>query len=133
LSGASATSLGLDVSGILSGFVNAFFLASSCFLASFVGEEDRDADDIQDFLLSIESERAGDSDLGDSVCLRGSVRVSVRLRSGFGSAEWSRLLLEKDRNLDDRRELLGLNCGRISKCSSTGASSESGLDPSEDE
>jgi hypothetical protein len=124
LSGLSTT-----FSGMLSVLVNTFFLASSCFFASFDGEEDRDADDIQDFRRSNERERAGDSDLGESVCLR----VSVRLRSGLGSAEGSRDLLEKDKNLDDRRELLDLSWGRISRCSSTDASSESGLEPSEDE
>ena len=136
--GLSATSRVLDFSGMLSAPVrvlrllgsalNDFFLASSSFTElgrSWAGEDDLDGDEIQDFLLNLVSDRTGDMELGDSACLR----LSLRLRSGFGSAEGSRPLLLNDRNLDDRRELLGLNC---SICSSWGASSESGLDPPDD-
>jgi hypothetical protein len=48
----------------------------------------------------------------------------------LGSIEGSLLLLEKGRNLDDRRVVAaGLNCGISRAC---GASSEDGLDPPEE-
>lgn len=116
--GLSVTSLALECSGILivpvkdlrrfASTFNEFFLDSPSLTGlatSFAGEEDLDCGKIHDFLRSFVSDRAGDDELGDSACFR----VSVRLRSGLGSTEGSRLLLEKDRNLDDRREMVGFN------------------------
>lgn len=97
------------------------------FSFNFVGDPDLDCeDDIHDFLLNLDSDREGDSEWGGPA----SVRESWRLRRGFGSSDGSLLLLEKERNLDVRRELDGRNCGI---CSAWGASSESGLEPLEDE
>ena len=125
LSEPSVASLASDFSGMLVTLADAFFFAS------LVGDDDRDDDEIHDFLLKFESDLTGVMGLGESACLIFSFPASVRVRSGLGSLEGSRLLLEKGKNLDDRRELLCLNCG-ICKCSS-GASSELGLEPPEDE
>lgn len=141
--GLSVESLALDFSGMLSAAVkdlrlvastlNEFFLGSSTFTGlvvsfgvSFVGDDGLDCDDTQLFLRSFVSDRTGELELEESACFT----LSLRLRSGFGSAEGSRLLLEKGRNLDDRRERLGRNCGI---CTTWGPSSDSGLEPPEDE
>jgi hypothetical protein len=104
---------------------NKLFPASSVLPApslSLVGELDLDCDVIQDFLLNLDSDREGDMELG----VPGSLRVSLRLRL---DSDRSRLLLEKGRNLDERRAAAGFNCGIWSPGL---PSSESGLEPSED-
>ena len=92
---------------------------------SFVGELDREVGDIHDFLLSLDNERAGESE-GDASSF---LVDSRRLLAGFRSSEGSRLLDEKGRNLEARRELEGLNSGSCS----LGAFSDAGLEPPDDE
>lgn len=113
-------------------FASSFWAAFFSFLLSFVGEVVVVVVVVgccccwtYDFLLSFVRDLDGEL-FGDSV----SLTASLRLRSGLGSTEGSLLLLEKGRNLDDRRVVLaglsGLNCGISSAC---GASSEDGLEP----
>ena len=52
-----------------------------------------------DFLRRFVKEREGEGE-GESACLT----ASGRPRSGFGSADGSRLLVEKGRNLEERRD-----------------------------
>jgi hypothetical protein len=87
-------------------------------MSFFVGEAGLDCEDTHDFLLNFDSERAGDS-LGELDCLRTSIRPVL----GCGSCDGSRLLLEKGRNLDVRREMLGFIWGI---CSAWTTASESG-------
>lgn len=119
-----------------------FFVLSSFFELSFsrAGEDEdfRDCwscDTIQDFLRSFDMERTGEPLGGDSVCLAASLTASLRPRSAFLSAfrsvDGSRLLLEKGRNLDDRRELLAGRSWGICTASRSGASSDEGVDPPE--
>jgi hypothetical protein len=97
------------------------------FSFSFVGEDDLDwLGGIHDFLRNLDSDRAGDMEPEVSVSF--SLGPSGRVRRDLRSCDGSRLLLANGRNLDDRRERLGFICGICS----TGASSESGLDPPED-
>jgi hypothetical protein len=126
------TSFVLDSSGMLSGAVrdlrlllsmSPVFSVSCASSLSFVGELGLDCDTIQDFLLSLDSDREGDME----VCVSDALRVSLRLRL---DSDDSRLLLEKGRNLDDRREAGGFNCGIWSL---DVPSSESGAEPSEEE
>lgn len=91
---------------------------------SFVGDDDRDCDEIHDFRLSLLNDRPGEMGVGSTFFWS-----SWRLRLSLGSSEGSRLLLEKENNLDDRREFVGLNC---SGCSTCGGSSDDGLEPPED-
>jgi len=86
---------------------------------------------IHDFLRSLDMDRAGET-LGESSCLTASLRPRSALRSDLRSALGSLLLLEKERNLDDRRELMESSLGLSSGiCSISGSSSEEGLDPPE--
>lgn len=138
------------VSGMLTVFAAVFrlsaskdFFATSSFFElglSRAGEEEdfRDCwscETIHDFLRSLDMERAGELLGGDSVCLAASLTASLRPRSAFLSAfrsvEGSRLLLEKGRNLDDRRELFAGRSWGICTASRSGPSSDEGLDPPE--
>lgn len=109
-----------------------FFTLSSFLwvIFSLVGEDeelDCCCETIHDFLRSLVRDRAGEPP-GESVCLTVSVRPRSAFLSGLGSADGSLLLLEKGRNLVERRELLGLKCTPAV----SGASSEEGLDPPEE-
>lgn len=139
LVGLSAASLALDLSGMLEAPVNVLCLLASRFneflrdsgpsffglAVSFVGEDGRERDPTQLFLRSADNDRTGEMDGADS----SRFMLLLRLRLESGSADGSRLLLLKGRNLVDLRELLGLSCGF---CSMGGGSSESALDPSEE-
>jgi len=114
----------LDADLLASRF-DVFVCCLSSFSTSRVGEDGRELDAIQDFLLSLERDRAGDMEPGESVDFRGF----LSFLSCLGSTEESRLLLENGRNLDDRRELVGLEGGMLS---AGGAVSVSGLDASDD-
>lgn len=92
---------------------------------SLVGEGGPECDDTQLFLRSLDNDRTGEMEVDDSSRLM----LLLRLRPGCGSLEGSRFLLEKGKNLDDRRELLCLSCGF---CSMGGGSSESAPEPSEE-
>lgn len=76
-------------------------------------------------------ERAGELLGGDSVCLTASLRPRSAFLSALRSVDGSLLLLEKGRNLDDRRELLAGRSWGICTTSSSSASSDEGLDPPE--
>jgi hypothetical protein len=85
---------------------------------------------IQDFLRNFVSDRAGEPP-GDSAFVIASVRLFSGLRLDLESTDGSLLLLEKDKNLDDRREaILGLK-GGMWTASVSGASSDDGLVPRE--
>jgi hypothetical protein len=139
LGGSGTTFRDLDSSGMRTAPVSdlrllvseatVFFFESSFtgLLDSFVGEDEREGDDIHDFLLNLDNDRTGDNDFGESVCFT----VSGRLRSGFGSADGSLLFDVNDSNLDDRREFVGRNWG-ICIGWGWGSSSEDGLDPPEE-
>jgi hypothetical protein len=120
-----AVSLASDVSGMLTVWVGVFrLLASRLFLEpssffplSFSREGDDESfrccwscETIHDFLRSFDRDRAGEL-LGDSFCLTDCLTASLRplsaLRSDLRSVEGSLLLLEKGRNLEDRRVVVG--------------------------
>jgi hypothetical protein len=87
-------------------------------------------DTTHDFLRRLVRDREGEP-TGESDCFTASVRPRSAFLSILRSADGSLLLLEKGRNLEERREtLLGLSWG-ISTPAMSGASSEEGLDPSE--
>ena len=106
----------LDSSGMLAVTVSPFRLVASTLseaardspsftgsAVSLLGEDDLDPTKL--FLRRRVSERTGEMALGFSE----RFRLLLRVRPDLRSLEGSRLLLEKGRNLDDRRELLGLS------------------------
>lgn len=128
----------LDSSGMLAVTANPFRL-----LASRLNEFLRDSGSFLGLLTSL----LGEEDLDETKLFRRSrvndltgdmafefsdrFRLSLRLRSDLRSLDGSRLLLEKDANMDERRELLGLSCGISGIRSACGPSSSSGLEPSD--
>lgn len=131
-----------EVSGMLAVLVVFRLLASWIFVFSSFLDFSREGDvvdlrgsesedTIHDFLRSFDMDRAGET-LGESSCLTASLRPRSALRSDLRSALGSLLRLEKERNLDDRRELMESSFGLSSGiCSISGSSSEEGLDPPE--
>ena len=106
----------LDSSGMLAVTVSPFRLLASTLIeflrdspsftgstVSLLGEDDLDPTKL--FLRRRVNERTGEMALEFSE----RFRLLLRVRSDLRSLDGSRLLLEKGRNLDERRELLGLN------------------------